>query len=113
MPYWIYTPEFDDKARKYFLHKKEAKRGPFHLLAQKKPEFLAELPQVFDKFKDNLNPYFNNDSLTILDIMLASHLWGLYVLPEFQFPDWLHEYLQGIGDACQFDYHNDFWKEEI
>jgi len=113
MPYWIFTPEFDEESRAYFLKKKEAKRGPFHLLAQKKANYLAVLPNVFEKLKGHLKPFYKSDNLTILDIMIASHLWGLYVLPEFQFPDWLHDYLQSIGKACQFDYHKDFWRKKI
>jgi len=110
MPYWIFTNEFDPLSRDYFRKKKEAKRGPLQLLAQRKNEFLRELPALFLTFKDDLRPSYKHHQLSILDIMLASHLWGLYVVPEFQFPNWLHDYLQDIAVKCNFNYHIDFWQ---
>lgn len=114
MPYWIWTPEFNESSRRYFVDKKSKKRGPFHLLAQKKQQFLDELPPVLTKVQGLLTgPYYNGETLGIEDIMIASHLWGLYVIPEFQFPNDLHRYLQSIGNLCKFNYHEDFWRQEI
>lgn len=114
MPYWIWTPEFDLDSRQYFVEKKSQKRGPFHLLAQKKQQFLDELPPILTKVQGMLNsPYYKGESLSIQDIMIASHLWGLYVVPEFQFSSNMHRYLQSIKNLCHFEYHEDFWKKEI
>ena len=114
MPYWIWTPEFNESSRRYFVDKKSKKRGPFHLLAQKKQQFLDELPPVLTKVQGLLSgPYYHGETLSIEDIMIASHLWGLYMIPEFQFPNDLHRYLQSIANLCKFNYHEDFWKKEI
>lgn len=109
MPYWVYSKEFSDESRGYFLKKKEAKRGPFNKLAQNKSKFLNQLYPLLRDLKKDLTPYFQSSDLTIKDIVLASHLWGLYVLPEFQFEPQLHDYLQRVKNKCKFDYHYDFW----
>lgn len=111
MPYWVWTKEFDQESREYFQTKKEKKRGSFHLLVQKRKEFLVKLPPLFTKLRNELVPFYKSDQMTVLDIMIASHLWGLYVHPDFQFPPQIHEYLQRVKSACKFDYHEDFWKE--
>ncbi len=111
MPYWVWTKEFNEESRKYFQEKKEKKRGPFHLLVQNRKEYLVQLPPLFDKLKTNLVPFYKSSELTILDIMIASHLWGLYVHPDFQFPSQVHEYLQRVKSECKFDYHEDLWKQ--
>jgi glutaredoxin 2 len=110
MPYWVYTQEFDNESRAYFLKKKEAKRGPFPKLMTKADGFLKELEPLLKEVEESLNPFLYNESdLTILDIMLASHLWGLYVVPEFQFSPKLHSYLQEVKKKCSFNYHEDYW----
>lgn len=112
MPYWVYSKEFNDSARKYFLKKKEAKRGPFNLLAQRKAQFLKELSPLLTEVESHIDPFFDkNSKVTIWDIILASHLWGLYMIPEFQFSPRLHSYLQQVGEHCHFNYHEDFWRE--
>lgn len=114
MPYWIWTPEFTENSRKYFLEKKGKKRGPFHLLAQKRHQFLEVLSPILINVQGLLTgPYYNGETLGIEDLMIASHLWGLYIVPEFQFSNDLHRYLQSIANLCQFNYHEDFWKKEI
>ncbi len=112
MPYWIWTPEFDNKSRAYFQAKKEAKRGPFHLIVQNKKEHLKELALVLSEIKGQLNPFIMGEHFTIIDIMVASHLWGMYVFPEFQFPADVHEYLQKVKSLTSFNYHEDFWASE-
>jgi glutaredoxin 2 len=104
MPYWMWTPEFNESSRLYFQSKKEVKRGPF-----------KELVKNAEKFKLPLNEYLNdvenlieNESM-LIKILIASHIWGLYVLPEFQFTAKLHEQLQEIKSQCHFNYHEDFW----
>jgi len=110
MPYWAYSKEFSKEARDYFIHKKSQKRGPFHKLIQNKKIYLEELAPLLEKLESKINPFFDNSSeLTILDIMIASHIWGLYIFPEFQFSPKLHNYLQMVGEKCRFDYHKDFW----
>lgn len=109
MPYWIYTPEFNEKSRKYFQKKKEEKRGPFHLLIQNKETYLSSLEKTLVQLEQNLIPFYKSNQMTIVDIMLASHLWGMYIFPEFQFSEKIHQYLQKIKEQCHFEYHKDFW----
>lgn len=113
MPYWIYTKEFNEESRAYFQAKKEKKRGPFNELAKKAPVFLDELDRVLNGLEKRLMPFYNNKEMTILDIMLASHLWGMYIYPEYQFPPYLHNYLQTVKRNCAFNYHQDFWSGEL
>lgn len=109
MPYWIYTSEFTDASRKYFLKQKEAKRGPFKELVKKAPHFFNELQPLLEKLQGKIRPFFESDRLRINDIMVAAHLWGLYVVPEFQFPEEIHQYLQRVKRECNFNYHQDYW----
>ena len=112
MPYWIWTPEFNTSSREYFQKKKEKKRGPFNNLIQNKEEFLKKLDPLMDELHSKLGPYYKSSSMTIFDIMIASHLWGLYVFPEHQFKEEIHAYLQKVKDQCNFDYHRDFFSDE-
>lgn len=110
MPYWIWTPEFNDSSRKYFQTKKEVKRGPFKELIKNKDHYIKSLEKILsEQVEPNLSPYFKSDELTILDIMLSAHLWGMYIFPEFQFSPTIHQYLQQVKNECRFDYHKDFW----
>ena len=109
MPYWIYTPEFDEKSRTYFQTKKEMKRGPFKELVHRSEEFIAELNPLLSEIEKKLTPYYISKSMGLYDILLAAHLWGLYVVPEFQFTEKVHHYLQKIKKDCRFNYHQDFW----
>ena len=111
MPYWIWTPEFDPNSRKYFQQKKEIKRGPFKKLIQNKGIYLLELDKILtNEIEVNLGPFYKSSSLSIIDIMIASHLWGMYIFPEFQFSATIHNYLQRIKSVTHFDYHKDFWR---
>lgn len=109
MPHWIYTQEFTPSAREYFLKQKVAKRGPFEELVARKSEFIAELKPFFEQLKSQLKPFFQSSEMRIQDIMIASHMWGLYMVPEFQFPDEVHQYLQNVKRNCRFNYHQDYW----
>jgi glutaredoxin 2 len=111
MPYWIWTPEFNDSSRSYFQTKKEVKRGPFNKLIQNKDEFLTKLETILEELEGNLQPFYKSDKMSIVDIAIASHLWGMYIFPEFQFSTKVHSYLQEIRKQCHFDYHVDFWKD--
>lgn len=110
MPYWIWTQEFDQTSRAYFQSKKEKKRGPFHLLVQRRSEIEAELGPILKQLEAKLSPFFESKSPTIVDIMIAAHLWGLYIVPEFQFPVAIHHYLMKVKELCEFDYHHDYWQ---
>jgi glutaredoxin 2 len=110
MPYWIYTQEFNESSRHYFQSKKELKRGPFKALVKKRPIFEEELMRDLVDLAKNLRPFYESEEFGIWDIMLASHLWGLYIVPEFQFPPDLHTYLQKVKAICHFNYHEDFWR---
>jgi glutaredoxin 2 len=107
-PYWIYTPEFSLSARDYFQKQKEAKRGPFKDLVKNRSIFEKDIKEIL--FSLELRPFYKNEKFSAMDILLASHLWGLYVVPEFQFPDKIHHYLQSVKEICAFNYHEDFWK---
>jgi glutaredoxin 2 len=109
MPYWIWTPEFDSTSRNYFQQKKEVKRGPFKELVQKNQEYLKPLQNDLSVLTNDLKPFYRSDKFNVYDILLASHLWGLYVVPEFQFSEAIHNYLQRVKDICHFNYHQDFW----
>lgn len=109
MPYWIWTPEFNDQSRAYFQKKKEEKRGPFKNLINNKDEFLNSLNITLTELEFNLSPFYKSNKLTLIDILLASHLWGMYIFPEYQFSPKIHAYLQSVKNLCHFDYHHDFW----
>jgi len=111
MPYWIWTPEFDESSRQYFQSKKEVKRGPFKDLIKNKTQYLQSLNEILSNdIEKNLEPFYKSSALTIIDIMIAAHLWGMYIFPEFQFSPKVHAYLQKVSGLCHFDYHQDFWK---
>lgn len=111
MPYWIWTPEFDEKSRQYFQSKKEVKRGPFKNLIKNKQHYLIQLTTILnDELEKNLQPFYKSHTFSIVDIMIAAHLWGMYIFPEFQFSSNVHHYLQTIKEKTNFDYHQDFWK---
>lgn len=76
------------------------------LLNQKK--FFNQLIPLLDELEKNLNPFYQSQHLTLNDILIASHLWGLYVVPEFQFSEKVHQYLQRVKVECHFNYHQDF-----
>jgi glutaredoxin 2 len=112
MPYWIWTPEFDHKSRQYFQSKKEVKRGPFKNLIQNKQQYLTSLDLLLSEdLERNLLPFYKSATFSIVDIMIAAHLWGMYIFPEFQFSPKINNYLQLIKNKTRFDYHSDFWKE--
>ncbi len=110
MPYWMWTAEFNDSSREYFRKSKEKKRGPFSELVKKHNFFVQELEPLLHKLEANLEPFYKSKEFSAFDILIASHLWGLYVVPEFQFTPKTHEYLQSVKNKCHFNYHQDFWK---
>jgi glutaredoxin 2 len=109
MPYWVLTPEFQAPAKKYFEDKKSKKRGPFKELVKKQPELIEELNKKLVNLEKNIKKFYLNDTFSIKDIILASHIWGMYVVPEFQFSEKIHQYLQRVKSQCNFNYHEDFW----
>lgn len=111
MPYWIWTPEFNDHSRKYFQSKKEIKRGPFKELVKNQKGYIQKLDSILkEEILPELTPFYKSDKLTILDIMIAAHLWGMYVVPEYQFEPAIHSYLQKVKELTRFNYHEDFWR---
>ena len=110
MPYWIWTPEFDEASREYFQNKKEVKRGPFKELVKNREKFIQSLNIKLNSLDKMMTPYYKSDKLTINDIAIASHLWGMYIVPEFQFSDRMNTYLMNIKSKCNFNYHEDYWK---
>ncbi len=110
MPYWMFTPEFSPEARKYFQKKKEEKRGPFKDLVKNQASFIRPLMSEFESLQKDLGPYYQSSVFGLSDILLAAQLWGLYVVPEFQFPEKIHAYLEEVKKKCHFNYHQDFWR---
>jgi len=111
MPYWIWTPEFNESSRKYFQTKKEVKRGPFKNLVHNQQSFVVELTKLLEKsLISELKPFYKSDKFTIMDIMIAAHLWGMYVVPEFRFCEAVDNYLQKIKTLTHFNYHEDYWR---
>lgn len=109
MPYWVWTPEFNDVSRDYFTKKKEVKRGPFNKLIQNREKLLLSLEETLKEVEEDISGFYKSDKLTILDICLASHLWGMYIFPEFQFSEKVDQYLKRVKELTRFDYHEDFW----
>lgn len=110
MPYWIYTPEFNESSRTYFQKKKEQKRGPFKDLVKKQNIFIEEISKDLVEVAKDLRPFYKSGQFSLYDILLAAHIWGLYVVPEFQFDQRIHDYLQSVKKVCRFNYHEDYWK---
>jgi glutaredoxin 2 len=111
MPYWMWTPEFNAESRAYFKQKKEGKRGSFSQLVQRRSEFEATLNLEWPKLEKELMPFYQSDKFGLKDILLAAHLWGLYIVPEFKFPEKIDHYLRQVKLICNFNYHEDFWRE--
>jgi len=110
MPYFIYTPEFNDKSRKYFQEKKEAYKGPFKQMYKNREQYLIGLNKSLNSLEQLLDPFYESDKITHEDILIASHLWGMYIVPEFQFSDIVHSYLQKVKHLCRFEYHKESWE---
>jgi glutaredoxin 2 len=110
MPYWIWSPEFTPEAQRYFLHKKELKRGPFSELIKRRAEFEKEVHLSLDELSVDLNPFYKSAKFTLADILIAAQVWGLYSVPEFRFNDHWHEYLQSIKDLTDFNFSEFFWR---
>lgn len=109
MPYWIYTKEFSETSRNYFQQKKEKTKGPFALLIKNRSQFETLLNKNLEEIEKELAPFYSSDQITVSDIIIAAHLWGLYVLPEFQFTEKMHFYLQTIKELCNFNYYENLW----
>ena len=110
MPYWVWTPEFTESSRAYFIAKKSAKRGPFDVLRARRNEFEAPLLKDLNELTPRIKNFWDSNELSILDIALASQLWGLFIVPEFRFPQEWHEYLMKVKVACRFDYQANYWR---
>lgn len=110
MPYWIWTPEFDENSRKYFQSKKEVKRGPFAKLVKNREYFINTLNLTLEKLEKDIQPFYKAKQFGLNDILLASHLWGMFIVPEFQFSSKMYNYLMSVKAETNFDYHKDFWE---
>lgn len=111
MPHWIWTKEFNEQSRKYFEDKKSQKRGPFKDLVKKQTEFMHEAHEYIEnKLSAHITKFYESNEISIVDIMIASHLWGLYMVPEFQFSPKIHKYLQTVKELTSFNYQEDIWK---
>ena len=65
-----------------------------------------------DNDGDDTTPDDMTEEFTIWDLMLASHLWGMYIYPEFQFPNKIHDYLMKVKSLTRFNYHEDYWQDD-
>ncbi len=110
MPQLIWTKEFDEKSREYFQRKKEEKRGPFKNLVKNRIALEDAFYALLEPYEKKIKTFYDSDQLSLYDIVLASQLWSLYIVPEFQFSEKTHAYLQRVKKDCHFDYHSDYWK---
>ena len=110
MPYWMLTPEFDQESRRYFQNKKEAKRGPFKDLVARSEEISQSLESSLEEYSKIFEKDLAKNKIDLKDILVAAHLWGMYIVPEFQFSSEIHSYLQGVKKQTNFNYHEDFWR---
>ncbi|MDH4467750.1 MAG: glutathione S-transferase N-terminal domain-containing protein [Bacteriovoracaceae bacterium] len=108
MPFYALSGEFTPEDRKYFVEKKSIKRGPFNLLLKNREKFQAELVVLLENFENQFTPFFESKSLKMEDVILASHLWGLYLVPEFRFSEKLHQYLQMVKRESNFSAWKDY-----
>lgn len=108
MPWWVWSKEFTPSARAYFEEKKSVKRGPFSELVKNQDMYLEKAQEVMIEVEKLIHPV-DKANISIKDIMLASHLWGLYIVPEWQFSPKLHQYLQDIKKITKFNYLGELW----
>jgi len=104
MPYYGFSAEFDDKDRLYFRTKKEIKRGPFKILVQKREFYLSIVETIIDNYKHHFE-----HKVDLNQIVIASQLWGLFLVNEYRMPKYLYDYLQFMKENCRFVYDLDFW----
>ena len=109
MPHLVWSKEFTENARNYFQNKKESSRGSFVQLVRDQHRHLDKLNGVLDKINLSKENFYCSDQITLPDILLASHLWSLYTVPEFQFSPAIHDYLQRVKKECRFNYQQDLW----
>lgn len=113
MPYFVWTPEFDQNSRAYFLRKKEAKRGPFNLLLKDRLLLEKQMHELLVPLEDLGEHFYLGRDFSVFDIILASHLWGLYCVPEFRFSDKINNYLQRVKKHTHFSYHQDYEHDDF
>ena len=98
-----------NKHQRSFIDKKSIKRGPFKDLYNARYELIEKINLKLELIENNIDYFYKNSEFTINDIILASHLWGLYLVPEFQFKPKMHQYLQKVRTLTKFDYFQDIW----
>ena len=91
------------------MDKKEAKRGPFSKLVQNQKKYIDSLNETLEMNTTIFDKEITSDTINLTDILIAAHLWGMYVVPEFQFSQKIHNFLQSIRKVTRFNYHQDFW----
>lgn len=111
MPYYLNNLEFSDQDKKYFQAKKEIKRGSFTELVKKRDQFSHEVNAHLELLLPKLAPFINGENLSLLDILLTSHLWGLYFAHDYRVSEKLHQYLCLVAKTCNFTYDQDWWKK--
>lgn len=110
MPFYLNGKEFSDQDKAYFQRQKEIKRGPFHNLVHRRQEFIVEINAHVEKLCQGLTPYYQSTHLGLCDILITSHLWGMYLAHSYRVPPKLHDYLQRVSAQCHFVYDADLWK---
>ena len=83
---------------------------PFELLRDQRPGFESAILKNLEAYTRELKPFWDSDSFTLKDIVIASHLWGLFVVPEFRFPIEWYDYLMSVKKLCHFEYHAGYWR---
>jgi glutaredoxin 2 len=103
MPFFALSAEFGPEDRTYFVEKKSKTRGPFSELLKNRSKFETEIAPLLKLIEAKISSYYQSPILRIEDILIASHLWGLYMVPEFRLSDVMHQYLQRVKLECHFD----------
>ena len=94
---------------KYFQSKKELKRGPFNLLVKNRKNNEDGLDLLLNELALNLRPFFHSKNFGLADILIYSHLVGVYVVPGYQLPGNIFQYMKNIESISGFDYQKEMW----
>lgn len=98
--FWPYMMEFKEEDRNYFIQKKNKSRPYQDIIACKQKHEEALLSSL-----QELENYFHPpETLSYRDILIAAHLWAIYLVPEFRPPEKVHYYLQDIKKKTEFDF---------
>lgn len=102
MPQWIHQDGWTAEAKKYFQEQKERNYITFESMRNNQKQYLRNLKPILATLEKTLCPFYKSEDFSFYDILLASHLWSLYIVPEFSFSEKLDDYLKTIAKTCHF-----------